>query len=137
MRIAVLDAWAVLALLRGERPAIQIIGHYLNQAAGGGTRVLINLINLGEVMYRLIQVEGEPLARRHVADFRAGPIEVTQIREPLVMAAAKLKAAYRLSYADAFAVATARAERAVVISGDPEILALPRRVVRTRAIPRE
>lgn len=51
-------------------------------------------------------------------------------REPLVLEAARLKARYPMSYADAFAVATARAERAAIVTGDAEILALPRDVVR-------
>lgn len=36
-----------------------------------------------------------------------------------------------ISFADAFAVATARVESATVLTGDPAILALPRDVVRT------
>jgi uncharacterized protein len=136
MRAVVLDAWAVLALLRGERLAVEIVGTYVNQAAGGQTRLLVSLLNLGEVLYRLIQVEGATTARRHVARFRAGPIEVVQVREPLVMDAAALKAEHPISYADAFAVATARSERGILVTGDAEILALPRSVVKTRRIER-
>ena len=47
----------------------------------------------------------------------------------LALSAAKLKAAYPISYADAFAVASAKAERARLATGDPEILTLPRSVV--------
>ena len=36
----------------------------------------------------------------------------------------------RISFTDAFAVATARVEDGAVITSDPEILALPRDVVR-------
>src|SRR5262245_49100731 len=136
MRVVVLDSWAVLALLRGERPAVEIVGHYVNQAAGGRAKLVISVINLGEVLYRLVQVEGETEARRHVARFRAGPIEIVQARESLVMDAALLKAAHPVSYADAFAVATARAERGLLVTGDLEILALPRSIVRTRRIER-
>jgi hypothetical protein len=53
------------------------------------------------------------------------------------MEAAELKALHPISYADAFAVATARAERAVLVTGDPEILALPKSIVRTRRLVRE
>ena len=137
MRVVALDAWAVLALLRGERPALEVLGHYVNQAANGTTRLVINVINLGEVLYRLIQVEGTADARRHLADFRRGPIEIGAARDALVMDAAELKAAHPLSYADAIAVATARAERALLLTGDLEILALPRAIVRTRKLERE
>jgi len=136
MRSVVLDAWAVLALLRGERPALGIVGRYVNQAMGGETRLAICVINLGEVLYRLIQVEGPAAAQRHVARFRAGPVEIVQVREPVVMDAAALKAAHPISYADAFAVATARAERAILVTGDVEILDLPKSIVKTRRIER-
>jgi hypothetical protein len=57
-------------------------------------------------------------------------------REPVVMQAARLEGRHRLSYADAFAVALAQSERAPVLTGDPEILALPRAVAAVRALDR-
>ncbi len=90
----------------------------------------MNLVNLGEVYYRMIEKVGAPKAEERLGAFRELPIEMVQIREPLVMEAARLKAQYRLSYADAFAVATAQQENASVLTGDPEIFALPRQVVR-------
>ena len=39
------------------------------------------------------------------------------------MAAARIKASHPLAYADAFALATAEAHGAVLLTGDPEILA--------------
>ena len=64
------------------------------------------------------------------------PIEIVPARESLVLEAARVKAAHLLSYADAFAVATGRMEKASVITGDPEILALPNTVVRVRRLER-
>jgi len=52
------------------------------------------------------------------------------VREPLVLEAGRVKAAHPVSYADALAVATARLEHAPVVTGDPEIIALPRSFVR-------
>lgn len=42
--------------------------------------------------------------------------------EARVLQAAALKAAHRMSYAEAFAVATATAHHAVLLTGDPEII---------------
>jgi hypothetical protein len=53
------------------------------------------------------------------------------VREPVAREAGRPKAKYRIAFADAFAVATTRLERATLLTGDPEILALPRDVVRT------
>ena len=63
--------------------------------------------------------------------FRKLPIEMVPVREPLAMEAGRLKARHRISFADAFAVATARVEGGAVLTGDPEILTLSRDVVRT------
>jgi ribonuclease VapC len=136
MRGVVLAAWAVLALLRGERPAGEVVRRYVRRTAGGRFEVLLNVINLGEVLYRLIQVEGRTKATERFARFRRGPVIVVPARESLVLEAAELKAGHALSYADAFAVATARKAALPVLTGDPEILALPTSVVRVRRVVR-
>jgi predicted nucleic acid-binding protein len=46
----------------------------------------------------------------------------------LILEAARIKADHRLSYADAFAVATAERHRLPLLTGDPELLALEREV---------
>jgi len=58
------------------------------------------------------------------------------VREPLVLEAGRVKPAHPVSYADAFAVATARLEHAPVVTGDPEIIALARSFVRVRRLMR-
>jgi predicted nucleic acid-binding protein len=129
-RSAVIDSWAALALLRGERPAESAVRRHLRRAFRGNLRLLMNLVNLGEVYYRMHRIVGEARALEGLSRLRRLPIEIVPVREPLVLEAARLKANHAISYADAFAVATARAARASVLTGDPEILALPRDVVR-------
>lgn len=97
---------------------------------------LLNVVNLGEVFYRLIQVEGRTKATDRFARFRRGPVTIVPARESLVLEAAELKARYALSYADAFAVATARQAALPIVTGDPEILELPVSVVRVRRVVR-
>ena len=57
------------------------------------------------------------------------PLELIAAREQLVLEAGLIKAAHRVSYADAFAVATARLEGGTLLTGDPEVHVLPREVV--------
>ena len=76
MRGVVLDAWAVLALLRGERPAGDVVRRYVRRTADGRFEVLLNVVNLGEVLYRLIQIEGRAEAAERFARFR-------RVRSPL------------------------------------------------------
>ena len=68
----------------------------------------------------------------------APPLQVLKLALQLSVAleAARVKARHPLSYADAFAVATGRLEKAPVLTGDPEILSLPATVVRVRRLDR-
>lgn len=136
MSVGVADAWAVLAFLRGEGSAALSMRRYLRRARAGNLRLLLNWINLGEVYYRIAQIRGLEGAAEALALIRALPLELYPVRERLVLEAARLKAEHPLSYADAFAVATARLERGHVITGDPEILDLPGSVVAVRRLMR-
>jgi len=133
---AVADSWAVLGAIRGEGEAARTMRRLLQRARAGNLRLLLNLVNLGEIYYRLIQITGQSAADEHLARLRAAPFEMVPVREPLVLEAGRVKAAHPVSYADAFAVATARLEQAPVVTGDPEIIALPRSVVRVRRLMR-
>jgi predicted nucleic acid-binding protein len=133
---AVLDAGAALALLRGEGEAAAAVRRYVRRAQSGNLRLFLNLINLGEMYYRMAQIAGEDRADEALDLLRELPIEFVQVKEAGVLEAARLKAAHRLSYADAFAVATGREKQAPVLTGDPEILGLPRSVVQVRALSR-
>jgi predicted nucleic acid-binding protein len=112
------------------------VRRYLRRAGAGNLRLLLNLINLGEAYYRIFQVSGEDKADAALDLLHRLPIELMHVKESLVLEAARLKGALPLSYADAFAVAAARIHEAPVLTGDPEILALPRTVVRVRALSR-
>ena len=128
--VAVVDAWAALAFLRKEGSADTTMRRYLKRADSGNIRLLMNLVSLGEVYYRMIQLAGVDKADERLRLFRKLPIEMIPVRESLAMEAGRIKAQHRISFADAFAVATARVEDGTVLTGDPEIVALPRDVVR-------
>lgn len=132
--VAVVDAWALLAFLRGEGQAALAMRRYLRRARTGNLRLLLNLVNLGEVYYRIAQIRGLDSAQETLRLIRELPLDFFPVREKLVLEAARLKSEQRISYADAFAVATARLENGPVITGDPEILSLPKEVVAVRGL---
>jgi uncharacterized protein len=134
--VAIVDTWAALAFLRKEGSADTTMRRYLKRADTGNVRLLMNLVNLGELYYRMIQLTGADDADERLRLLRKLPIEMIPVREPLALEAGRIKARYRLSFADAFAVATARVEGGTVLTGDPEILALPREVVRVTKLER-
>ena len=79
-------------------------------------------INLGEVAYVVEQNEGKEAAIEVVEGLERS-LSLDLPTRDRVLAAAALKAAYPISYADCFAVATAIAHNAVLLTGDPDILA--------------
>ncbi len=81
----------------------------------------MNWINLGEVFYIVHRSAGRTAAYATVNDVRSRVI--LDLASPArVLEAAAIKAAHPLAFADAFAIATAQAHDAVLLTGDPEIL---------------
>ena len=115
--MACLDAWAVLAWLEGEEPGARRVERAMSECVA-----LMSWINVGEVSYVLQRVHGPEASAEVVAALRAS----CTLEEPTatrVLQAADVKARHAVSYADAFAIATARAHRLRLLTGDPEILA--------------
>ena len=117
----VLDAWAVLALLQKEEPAATRVKGLLEDAERGDVELFISIINFGKVIYRIGKVQGEDEAQETLDEIRRLPLTLVPATEAAVFAAVKFKMRYTISYADAFAAATAEDLGAVLVSGDPEL----------------
>lgn len=117
--VYVLDTFALLAYLRDE-PSAARIEKALADAEKGGNRLLLSIINLGEILYIVERRGGVAKAQDTLALIRQLPIEILAADERSVFDAAHIKANHALSYADAFAVAAAVQEGAVILTGDPE-----------------
>lgn len=114
----VLDAWAIMALLKKEPAGPRV------QRAVDEVDVAISAINLGESQYVLTKEGRDAPTVEAAMELLRRTIRVDLPDWPLVRAAARIKGARALSYADAFCVATAQRHRAALWTGDPEILAL-------------
>ena len=79
-------------------------------------------INLGEVYYLIHRQSGRGLAEQTIKQV-GSRLTLDEATPERTMAAARIKASHPLAYADAFALATAEAHGAVLLTGDPEILA--------------
>jgi ribonuclease VapC len=115
----ILDSFAVLAFLNAEDGAARVEA-VLHMAQHRRVRVCLSAINLGEVLYIVEREQGQPLAQRSLAAINQLPIDILDATRERVFAAAHVKAHYRLSYADAFAVAAAQELDGIVLTGDPE-----------------
>jgi predicted nucleic acid-binding protein len=117
VRVVVLDAWALMSLMRHEATGPRV-AELLDDRSG-----VMSWVNLGEVAYKRGRTIGLAEAEADVRHF-ATTITAELPDHRLVFAAARFKAAGGLSYADAFAAATAERHRAPLLTGDPELLAL-------------
>jgi predicted nucleic acid-binding protein len=124
----VLDAWAILALLQKEEPAASRVKKLLEDAEKGDVELFISIINLGEVIYCVGKTKGEKEAQETLDQIRCLPLTVLSATEGTVFAAAGFKMQYAISYADAFAAAAAQDLDAILVTGDPELERLERRI---------
>lgn len=111
-----LDTWAVVDWIYDLEPAASRVDSLLSQ------RPLMSWVNAGEVAYVVERRAGKAKAAE-VVDFLRRRLALDLPTEDRVLQAATLKATHTISYADCFAVATAIAHDAVLLTGDPDILA--------------
>jgi ribonuclease VapC len=121
MRSVVLDAFALLAWLQDE-PGAEEVEAYMAEASAGRTQVLVSSINLGEVCYLLARRRGNTVAEALWQEVRRGsvPLRAVPATWSRVRAAARLKAQFPISYADAFAAALALERSSPLVTADPE-----------------
>jgi predicted nucleic acid-binding protein len=105
----------VLRWLEGGEPAASRVQDMM------ASRPIMSWINAGEVYYLSWRSGGRELAGSIVDELRRTLVLDAASPERVVQAAA-VKAEHPMAFADAFAVATAKAHDAVLVTGDPEIL---------------
>ena len=122
MTAYVLDSYAILAVTRRELPADRV----LQLMAESRHQHWMSVINLGEVYYRTVRESTVEDAVNALAWLRRMPVQLMEVTVGMAVAAAELKAAYTISYADCFAAALAQRLDAPVVTGDPEFEQLER-----------
>ncbi|MGE5281488.1 MAG: type II toxin-antitoxin system VapC family toxin [Chloroflexota bacterium] len=112
--MVVLDTWALLAHLRDE-PAGKRVREWTERGAA------MCSVNLGEALSLEMRVLG-PDGAGDTIDRARRELSVIDPDWDLVSAAARVKVASGLSFADAFCIATAERLAAPLWTGDPEII---------------
>ena len=115
---ACLDAWAVLAWLDGEQPAAERVDAVM------ADRPTMSWINAVEVYYRVDRDHGRQAADETLADIRA-VVDMDLPGVARMVGAARIKSQLAIALGDCFALATAAAHNVPLLTGDPEIVALP------------
>jgi len=78
------------------------------------------VVNLGEVLYIVERERGLSRAQETLARIDELPVEITDVDRALTLAAAHLKTACPIAYADCFAAALSQVKKAPLVTGDPE-----------------
>lgn len=113
-----LDAWAVLAWLDGEEPALSRLEELIP------SRPVMSWINVVEVCYRVERDHSRDAAEETVAALRAA-LSLELPGTARMLEVARLKARASIALGDCFALATAASHSLVLLTGDPEIIGLP------------
>jgi predicted nucleic acid-binding protein len=119
MNIFVLDSYAVIRFFRRE-PNYEIVQNLLTRIADGEATAFISCINVGEIYYMLCRKANINIAESAMAYLRQFPVQIIDADLEFSLAAAKIKAKYSISYADAFAAALTINKKAILITGDIE-----------------
>jgi len=121
----VLDSYALMVFFNDE-PGAEEVERLLLKAEGGNPRLLMSVINWGEIYCSVMRGASQQSAEEKAREIAGMPIELVPVEADLelVRQAAVFKATRKLSYADAFAAALAKLRKAELVTGDPEFRAL-------------
>lgn len=128
----VLDTSALFCLKEDEPGASDVEAILRNHGRKGS--VYLSFMSVMEFAYVLQQERGESESRRGLLQLKQLPLRIVESDEPLGLAAARIKAAHRLSVADAWIAATAERLGATLVHKDPEFEMLAE-TIRRQALP--
>ena len=114
----VLDACALLTLLRNELGADKVAAA-INSANNGDVEITMHKVNLLEVFYDLYRTLGKDTADAILSEIKKRPIMINaEIGDEIFSEAGRLKASYRISLADSFALAQALVSGGELMTSD-------------------
>jgi ribonuclease VapC len=122
MATMVLDAHALMVLFNDE-PGAEEVEKILLKAESGNPRLLMTVINWGEIYYSIMRGASKEMAdskSHEIAGMRIELVPVDARDLELVRQAAVFKATKKMSYADCFAAALAKIRDAELVTGDRE-----------------
>jgi uncharacterized protein len=115
----VLDTWAVIAYLEDEPSGAQV-EELIAIAHEEQIPIYMSIVNVGEVWYTLAREVSEEDAHASVKFLHDLRIQFENADWTLTQEAARFKSQNKMSYADCFAAALAKAKKAELVTGDKE-----------------
>lgn len=119
MAAKVLDSWALLAYFEDE-PGADAVEKILEQARVEKHRLLMSVVNWGEVYYNTMREVSRAAAEQKLLEMESLQIEIVGADRDLTKQAAVYKSMCKMSYADCFGAALAKDRNAEFVTGDLE-----------------
>jgi ribonuclease VapC len=126
-RALVFDSWAILAYLEDE-PSAGKIADLIADAHEGGTPMKMSVVNAGEVWYIIARRTSPADANWALRLIEEIGIAFVDADMPLTKLAAGFKVKGNISYADCYAAALAKREKAALLTGDREFQQMEKEV---------
>ena len=123
MPTQVLDSYALMAFFEDE-PGADFVREVLLKAEQSGTKLLMSVVNLGEVWYSIARTNSAEIADQYTQEIMGMAIEIVEADWELTHQAAAFKVNGNIAYADCFAAALAKNREAELITGDEEFKVL-------------
>jgi predicted nucleic acid-binding protein len=114
-----MDAHAMMVYLERE-PGFETVGSVFINAVEKDNKILMSSVNYGEVYYIILRECGIQKAEEVINIIDSLPIDIIPADRDLAIEAGNYKAVKRMSYADSFAAALAKVNKAELITGDNE-----------------
>ncbi len=117
--IYILDTSALLTFFEEENGA-DTVQNFLEQAKRGDIEIITSFVTYVEVYYITMQEQGEQEAKLRISLMNMLPLSTIESSPSLGLVTGRIKAAHRLSFADAWVAATALTFDAILVHKDPE-----------------
>jgi ribonuclease VapC len=122
-------------VLFNDEPGADEVEKILLKAESGNPRLLMSVINWGEIYYSIMRGASQELAdskSHEIAGMRIELIPVDARDLELIHQAAVFKATKKMSYADCFAAALAKTQGAELVTGDREFKVVEKELKKIR-----
>ena len=123
----VLDASAIITIFE-NRAGAEKLASLLHRASDGKSRLLVSVVNWGEVYYSVWNTNGPGVARHVIEEIAHLPISIVPAHLEQTRLAAELKSLHKLPYADCFAASLALLQHATLVTADSDFLLLKKKL---------
>lgn len=119
----VFDSFSLFSYIEGERGALKI-SEIIKQAITDKAEIFMSVVNWGEIYYIVLREKGKEFADLYLKTISRYPIKIIDADKSLTLEAVAFKAFNKMSYADAYAAALTKTQKAKLVTGDKEFKVL-------------